>query len=84
MLSKKKKKKIKNLKLLPLQREGVTHVSYCSIVNVACQRKALLIAGITYFYFFCTFNNVFAEILLHFSVEYEDVDSLLNPLATFI
>lgn len=43
------------------------NVSYCSIVNVACERKALLTAGTGFVSY--AFHNVFPEILWHFSLK---------------
>lgn len=55
------------------------HVSCCSIANAACQRKALLSPGISIFIFY-TFQNVFAEILWHFSQSHKSVEMLVNLL----
>lgn len=55
------------------------HVSCCSIVNAACQRKALLSAGISIFIFY-TFQNVFAGILWQFSESHRSVKMLVNLL----
>lgn len=55
------------------------HVSCCSIVNAACQRKALLSAGISIF-IFSTFQNVFAIILWPFSQSHKNVEILVNLL----
>lgn len=59
------------------------HVSCCSIVNAACQRKALLSAEISIFIFYA-FQNVFAEILWHFSQSHKNVDILVNLLTQYI
>lgn len=59
------------------------HVSCCSIVNAACQRKALLSAGISIFLFY-TFKDVFAEILWHFSQSHRSVEMLVNLLTQLL
>lgn len=55
------------------------HVSCCPTVNAACQRRALLSAGISIFLFY-TFQNVFAGILWHFSQSHRSVEMLVNLL----
>lgn len=55
------------------------HVSCCSIVNAAHQRKALLSAGISIFVFY-TFQNVYAEVFWQFSQSHRSVEMLVNLL----